>query len=373
MRLVFSSYDSPANPYYGGGGAGAIHEVARRLAASHQVTVLTAACPNPLPASSEGVHYEPVGPRSAGPKLGQLLFHFSLPFRLRRRAFDVWCESLTPPFSTAFLQSCTHRPVVALTQILSGEAMRRKYRLPFERVEQLGLRTYRHAIATSEHLRGRLLAINPHLQVEVIPNGVNGEWVRMEPRRAERHVLFLGRLDIEQKGLDLLLEALAGLDAPLPWPVVVAGSGTPDQEALLQRRIHELGLAASVRAVGRVAGAARQALFEDAALLVLPSRFEASPLVMFESFCYRLPVVRFAIPELEDIPDTVAVAVPPFDVRAFGRALRSLADDPGRREALGRAAKAYVRDFDWDDLATRYARFFNAVSRGAVAGGSRLA
>jgi glycosyltransferase involved in cell wall biosynthesis len=318
------------------------------------------------------VNYEAVGPRAAGPKLGQLLFHFSLPLRLRRRAFDVWCESLTPPFSTAFLQSCTHRPVVALTQILSGAAMRRKYRLPFERVERLGLRTYRHAIATSKHLRGRLLAINPRLQVEVIPNGVSGEWVRMEPRRAERHVLFLGRLDIEQKGLDLLLAALAQLDSPLPWPVVVAGAGAPDQETFLAQRIHELGLAASVRAVGRVTGAARQALFEDAAFLVLPSRFEASPLVMFEAFCYRLPVVRFAIPELEDIPDTVAVAVPPFDVGALGAAMRSLAEDPGRREALGRAAKAYVRAFDWDDLAARYARFFAAVSR-PPDGGSRLA
>ncbi len=368
MRLVFSNYDSPGNPYYGGGGAAAIQEVARRLAAAHRVEVVVGRYAADQPVTHDGVTYRPVGPL-AGPRLGQLLFQFRLPLLVRRGGFDLWCESLTPPFSTACLQRFTARPVVALTQILSGAAMRRKYGLPFDRFERLGLRTYRHAIATSAYLRGRLLEAHPALNVVVIPNGVPGELIRLEPPRAERHVLFLGRLDVEQKGLDLLAAALGHLAEELPWPVVIAGGGSPAEEARARALFAREPLAGRVRFVGRVAGEAKHRLLSEAAVLVLPSRFEASPLVLLEAFCYRLPVVLFAIPELAEVPDACCVKVPPFDPRAFGEALRALAADPARREALGHAAKAYARGFDWDDLARRYADFFESVIRSGVGSG----
>ena len=362
MRLVFSNYDSPGNPYYSGGGAAAIHEVARRLAAHHRVEVVVGRYAADQPTARDGVTYTPIGP-VAGPKLGQLFFHLGLPLRVRRGGFDLWCESLTPPFSTLGLPRFTTRPVVALTQILSGAAMRRKYGLPFDRIERRGLRAYRHAIATSEYLRGRLLAANPDLNVTVIPNGVPGELIRLEPARAERHILYLGRLDVEQKGLDLLAAALEPVAAQLPWPVVVAGAGTPRDEARLRRLLAAHGLSERVRLAGRVSGERRHQLLCEAALLVLPSRFEASPLVLLEAFCYRLPVVMFAIPELAEVPEACGVKVPPFDPRAFGAALRALAGDPARRAALGQAGKAYAAAFDWDVLAGRYADFFESVAR----------
>ena len=41
-RIIFSNYDDPKNPFYGGGGARAIHEVAKRLAVRHDVKIITA-------------------------------------------------------------------------------------------------------------------------------------------------------------------------------------------------------------------------------------------------------------------------------------------------------------------------------------------
>lgn len=371
MRLVFSNYDSPSNPYYGGGGAAAIHEVARRLAGRHTVEVVVGRYAADQPTVRDGVTYTPIGP-VAGPKLGQVFFHLALPLRVRRGGFELWCESLTPPFSTVGLPRFTPRPVVALTQILSGTAMRRKYGLPFDRIERRGLRAYRHAIATSEFLRGRLREANPQLNVTVIPNGVPGELIRLEPARAERHILFLGRLDVEQKGLDLLTAALEPIAAHLPWPVVVAGAGTPSDEARLRQLLAACGLADQVRLAGRVSGATRHQLLSEAALLALPSRFEASPLVLLEAFCYRLPVVLFAIPELAEVPETCCVKVPPLDPQAFGAALLALAADPARRAALGQAAKSYARGFDWDDLAPRYADFFESVAATGLGSAPRV-
>jgi len=172
-KLVFSNYDSPPNPYYGGGGAQAIHQIARRLAERHDVRIVTGAFPGCRDKVVDGVAYEHLGWSTAGGKTGQLGFQFRLPGRVRRGDFDLWVESLTPPFSTIGLPRFSPRPVVALTQVLAGQGMTRKYRLPFATIERFGLRTYRHAIALSEHLRMQLLNANPGARVVVIPNGVS--------------------------------------------------------------------------------------------------------------------------------------------------------------------------------------------------------
>ena len=366
MTIVFSNYDSPGNPWYDGGGARAIHAVARRLAVRHEVRVVTGAFPGGSDRRVDGVQYMRVGSRRAGPKLGQVLFQFALPRAVRRLAFDVWVESLTPPFSTACLQRFTRRPVVALTQVLAGRGMSAKYHLPFAAVERWGLRSYRRAIATSAHLEEELRTINPRLQTCVIPNGVEGELVRQPVERDERHLLFMGRIDIAQKGVDLLLEALA-VTPEIALPLVVAGAGVPRDEARVRQRVRELGLEARVRLVGRADGGARLRLFREACLLALPSRFEASPLVIAEAFCFGLPVVHFDIPELRGYPAEACCKVRAFDVPAYGGALRRLLEDAPARAAMGRAAKAAAAAYDWDHLARQYEEFLLAV-RGGQAG-----
>src|SRR5215813_13412307 len=98
-RIIFSNYDDLLNPFYGGGGAAAIHEIGKRLSPKDEVTILTGKFPGCRTESVDGVQYERLGFTAAGPKLGQVFFHFALPFHAKRRRFDFWVESLTPPFS----------------------------------------------------------------------------------------------------------------------------------------------------------------------------------------------------------------------------------------------------------------------------------
>jgi glycosyltransferase involved in cell wall biosynthesis len=361
MKIVFSNYDSPGNPWYDGGGARAVQAVASRLAQRHSVRYVSGAFPGAPAGSIDGVVMSRVGFGGAGPKPGQLIFQLLLPWQVRRFDFDVWVESLTPPFSTACLQRFTRKPVVALTQVLAGRGMTEKYRLPFHAFERWGLRHYRHFIATSGHLRDELLALNPQGRIAVIPNGVEGTLVRDGRHDRDHHVLFLGRLDIAQKGIDLLLEAVAKSPPP-PLPLVLAGAGVPADEDWIRRRIRELGIQDRVHLPGRVDGAERLRLFREAACLVLPSRFEASPLVLAEAFCFALPVVMFDIPELKGLPATCCLKVAPFDTTAFGAALGRLLSDAESRRVMGAAAKQEARHYDWDDLALRYEVFLQSVT-----------
>ena len=129
----------------------------------------------------------------------------------------------------------------------------------------------------------------------------------------------------------------------------------------MRRRIASLGLGGKVRLLGKVDDAAKSELLRQSFLMVMPSRYEASPLVLLEAFCHAVPVVVFDIPELSDIPGDCCVKVPAFDTRAFGEAVLDLVTNEARRSALGRAAKAFARRFSWDDLARQYAAFFEEM------------
>jgi glycosyltransferase involved in cell wall biosynthesis len=151
--------------------------------------------------------------------------------------------------------------------------------------------------------------------------------------RRER-ILFIGRL-IAQKGLDVLLHALAQLDEP---PLLdVAGDGP--LRASLQRLAKKYGVRAHFH--GFVDLAKRDELYASARLVCVPSRAsgalsEGAPLVIAEARERQIPVIASAlggIPELcADDPQCTLVAVDDAQAlalalgAALGVRLRALAD-----------------------------------------------
>ena len=116
-RLIISSYDNIRNPYYKGGGARVLDELAQRLSSTHKITIITARHPMSRDFTNGNVQYKHIGPRSFGPQIGQLLFHFTLPHCVMHSKFDLWIESFTPPFSTTCLQLFTKKPVIGLAHM----------------------------------------------------------------------------------------------------------------------------------------------------------------------------------------------------------------------------------------------------------------
>ena len=187
-KIIISSYDDSKNPYYGGGGAVAVHEIAKRLVSEYEITVLTGKYPNSKDENIDGVIYKRVGVSSGYAKLDQLFFHLVLLTRVRDENFDIWIESYTPPFSTSFLPLFTKKPVIGLVHMLSAADMERKYKLPFHLIENLGLRLYENFIVQSEESKKKILQINLKSQVYVIPPGVT---LSEKKSRIKQHILFI--------------------------------------------------------------------------------------------------------------------------------------------------------------------------------------
>lgn len=141
------------------------------------------------------------------------------------------------------------------------------------------------------------------------------------------------------KGQDTLLAALGELDRR-DWSCAIVGSEDtyPEFAAAIGRAAR--GFGGRVRLTGTLDDDALADEYRRSALLVAPSRVEASGMAIADARAWGMPVVAAAT---GGIPDTLAgggVLVEPGDAHALAAALRSWMTDAALRDRLRREALA---------------------------------
>jgi phosphatidyl-myo-inositol dimannoside synthase len=211
------------------------------------------------------------------------------------------------------------------------------------------------------------------LPVTVVPPGVDTERFRpLDPeQRAKararfglpedgRVVVSLSRL-VPRKGMDVLIEAAAGLAATRP-DLVVAIGGSGRDRFRLDRLVSRSG--APVRMLGRVSDDDLAELYGCADVFAMPCRSrwagleqEGFGIVFLEAAACGVPQVAGdsgGAAEAVADGETGVVVGRPSDAGAVAAALAGLLDDPDRRRAMGAAARARtVAEFGYDRLAGR--------------------
>lgn len=177
----------------------------------------------------------------------------------------------------------------------------------------------------------------PPCPTRIIPNGITAselEPVVAAPDAAD--FVFVGELRL-LKGVDLLIEATALINAVRPCRVTIVGAGS--DAARFRAAVANLGLDQRVDFPGALP--AREA-FRLGRALVMPSRAESLPYVALEAAGAGLPLVATRVgglPEIVEGTDTPLVA--PGDPRALADAMMTILDRPGlaadRAERLHRA------------------------------------
>lgn len=217
--------------------------------------------------------------------------------------------------------------------------------------------------AVSSWLADRARAMAPGLACEVAPMPVAVDRFVPPADHARRAgLLFVGRLS-EQKGVHLLLDALARMASSASLTVV--GSGP--EEARLRARAAQLGIGSRVRWLPSQPQEALGALYGAAVALVVPSREEGLGLVAVEAHLCGTPVVAFDSGGLRDVVhDGVdGRLVPADDVVALAAALDALHGAPDVAARLGAAGRARaLADFAPAAVAARYRALYARVSGG---------
>lgn len=196
-------------------------------------------------------------------------------------------------------------------------------------------------IVTSEPTRAIVLEQYrvPSDRIHVVLPGVDRPVQPREKRaRDPVRLLSVGSL-IERKGYDILLQALAQLK-DLPWRLVIAGDMTRDLNvsARLTSDIARLGLGDRIELTGAVSAERLQALYADADVFVLASRFEGYGMVFGEAIAAGLPIVGTDVGAAREMAGPAGRIVTPGDATSLKSALRDVIASRDTRVMMAEAA-----------------------------------
>jgi glycosyltransferase involved in cell wall biosynthesis len=220
-----------------------------------------------------------------------------------------------------------------------------------------------HAPSHAEHLRHRRVAVPTFVLPWGLPAALaagplppaDQSDLAGRDRPAGLVVLYLGRWDVHHKGLDLLLDAVAG-DEQLRSQVTLwlAGKAAGRERATVERMVSRLGPHGRVAVLGYLADP--WATVRSADLVVLPSRFDGFGLVVIEALALGTPVLvssRAGVSEFVDRQMGAVVVEPQID--ALRVALRDACETSAElRQAAVQSRQRVVETFDWMVVARRW-------------------
>jgi L-malate glycosyltransferase len=368
-------------PYVTGGAEKRYHELAMRLAERHEVHYLTwQFWDGPSELVQDGITLHGVGRPPAlygsdGKRTVREAAAFSarlLPVLLRQRLDVIDC-SATPylPLYAAWLGArMTRTPLVATWHEFWGEHWhdylpRRPMVARVARALESGARRLGDArVPVSEFTAARMGSASDQAG-QVVGNGVDLDAIRAARRAAKPvDVVYVGRL-IDEKRVDLLLEAIHALAGRFPeLRCTVIGDG-PERAALEGRAIR-LGIAGRVTFRGRIDGSRVYGAMKGAAVLAMPSAREGFGITVAEAqACGAVPLVvrgpmSAASALVHDGVDGVLCDPTPA---SMAEALAGLFFDPARLAAMSRSARRAARRYDWNLLADQMEQVYLGVAR----------
>ncbi len=212
-----------------------------------------------------------------------------------------------------------------------------------------------------DELRGRFWDIG---------NPIADAFFDIDSRPETGGILYMGSIIPRKRLLDLV-EALALVRERVPEAHVrVAGGGADSEYGKgVRRRVRELGLDGSVTFLGPVSPIGATEEYARAALLVLPSDQETSPMVIGEAMAAGVPVVATDVGGVRYLvqDEVTGNLVAPGDVDALTARVADVLGDPARGKAYGAAGRADADErFRTSAVAARMFEVYEAALEGAT-------
>lgn len=364
-RILHLIYDDIDNPWLGGGGALRTKEVYRRFTPDWQITVVTGSYPGAKSYKEGNISYLRVG-SNRNYFLSRVSYTYEARKLVQQEEYDLLVEDFSP-YSPCLAARYTSKPAVAVIQNIFGIHATRHLG-PLGLVAMVAERQmfslYQNFVTVSETINRRTRAFaSANAQIAFIPCGVDDYLFEPYETQEEPFILFLGRIDIYQKGLDILLSAFAELAPKYPWlELYIAGSGKDEKK--LNRLIKSKPQVANrIRILGRVVGLPKRELIRHSILVCVPSRFESWGLVAIEANACGKSVVGSHIPGLNEAVrhGETAFLVPPENPHFLATALVQLIAAPELRRKLGENGRTWAMRFTWQKTAETQQIFFQEL------------
>lgn len=195
----------------------------------------------------------------------------------------------------------------------------------------------------------------------LIPNPYQDNLFRILPEvRRSNDLIFVGRL-VSDKGVDLLLQAIARLQQEKLFPgLTIVGSGP--ESAALQSMAETLNVAPQVHWAGTVIGEDLVRLLNQHRILVVPSRWnEPFGVVALEAIACGCVVLGSDGGGLKEAIGTQGDTFPNGDVSALSEKLAHLLTDTAAQEHCRSGAAAHLRKHSPKQITEAYLRLFETA------------
>ncbi len=355
MKILHLIYDHINNPWVGGGGAVRCFEINRRLAKKgHEITVISGNYPKAKDYEEEGVNF-----KFLGISRNYILSVFSYAFKaicfLKKYAkdYDIVVEDFAPwnPVFSRFF----HKNIVLQIHQKEGINIFKRYFIlgvPFMIIEAFYPKIYKKIVTVSKESMEKF-----GVKAVVISNGIQKELLEDSSIKGD-YIAYMGRIDIYHKGLDLLIKALAKINATF----CIAGKGKDEDK--LKKMIKKEGIGEKVKFVGFKTGKDKIEFLKNSLFLVMPSRYEAQGIVALEAAAIGKPIIVSDIPELRFVTENgFGISFRSEDACSLRETIEHLLQNEILLEEMGKRGRDYARNFTWNSIVEEYEKFLERVTK----------
>lgn len=252
----------------------------------------------------------------------------------------------------------------AKTVFFAWQNLHRRYPFPFNLIERAVLSKADACIAGNHDSAGVWRAKGFRGPIEIIPQfGVDPDIYF--PRHIDRPaftIAFVGRF-VEEKGPDVLLQAVAGMEGD--WRVEMVGSGP--MHAALRALVDRLGLRDRVAFRPWMPSAQLPSLYPEFDALILPSRTrpnwkEQFGRTLIEAMACGVPVIGSTCGEIPHVIGDAGLVFPEGDAGALRAAIERLRDDAQlRRNLIARGRDRVLGCYTQKRVAVATAEVYRAL------------
>ncbi|MCB9497454.1 MAG: glycosyltransferase family 4 protein [Fibrobacteria bacterium] len=374
FRLEHWSYDHPANPWLGGGGAYRDWTLLQAMGSQWETRYVAADFEGRLERGEAWAGTEWVGGVSS-PGKARWNWVRGAARRLRSleesgRLPDLLTTSTSILAPIPGLLRHADRTVFVMHHLVGWNAWRNVGPLAPLCVayEKALMRRGRHFVVVNRVVEQRIRALQPRARIERIPNGIDASLLGTTRRpEAQPLVVFLGRLDRQMKGLDRLLDSFASLFSRLPGVrLEIAGRGSREDLAWLRARCAEHPAREAIGLRTDISESEKAELLSRAWVFCAPSRFEGWCIAGVEAQACGVPVVASTADGfLDSVRDRETGILVPNDERTIRTALTEtlarLLEDDGERSKMGESAREWAGKHTWPALAAQQQAFLESV------------
>jgi len=353
IKILHLIYDHLNNPWVGGGGAVRVYEIYKRLAQKgHDITIISGNYSGAKDYEEEGISF-----KFLGVKNNYILSTFSYAYFANKflsknyKSYEVIIEDFAP-WNPIFSFRYQHKKSIILQiQNYLGKEILKKFLLlgiPFYFVEKEYPKKFKNIIVVSESLKKRFNLI----KASVIPNGIEKVY---ETITAGNYIGFIGRIDVRQKGLDLIIKVFKELK---DLNLTIAGDGKDKK-----RFLNMINNLTNIDYIGKVKHKAKENFFKDSKFLIMPSRFEGQGIVALEAAAMGKPLIVSDIPELSYVTENgFGISFRSGDANSLKKAIEYLWNNEKLILQMGEKGRQYAKQFTWDRIAEEYENYLLKIA-----------